>query len=232
MIKETFGPFLLEESCFNPVEILLDAGVAADNLHLLTISRDPIETASSWMRINKEIGAGADSSALKPLTIAYRNTVRLAAYAKDHNIAHTPFVYELLRDHDAAQIYTRLAAQLNISPSGKGEDWRALPPVEAPSELIKYVDQGRRYDAPDLHTKLNQSLGLTYYSKSVDELMQYLDASHLSFLTDEGAFDDYRAHQRMSAAAFGLPIRDLRSAILLGNTPLLPPTSGSRQEFS
>jgi hypothetical protein len=185
-------------------------------------------TASSWMRINKESGAGADSSALKPLTIAYRNTVRLAAYAKEHGIAHTPFVYELLRDHNAAQIYTRLAAQLNIAPSAKGGDWRGLPPVEAPSELIKYVEQGRRYNAPDLHTKLNQSFGLTYYSKSVDELMQYLDASHVSFLTDEGTFDDYRTHQRMSAAAFGLPVRDLRSAILLGNTPLLPPTSGSR----
>ncbi|MEZ4609347.1 MAG: hypothetical protein R2838_03660 [Caldilineaceae bacterium] len=207
MLKDTFGPFSVEESCFNPIEILLEAGATADNLHLLTVSRDPVATACSWIRINKQVGADASAAALAYLAMGYRNLLRLAAYATDHHVAHTPFAYELLRDHDPALIRTLLASRLGISQPVKGMNWRDLPPVESANHLIKYVEQGRRYNVPDLHSKLNRSAGLVYYSKSTDELAQYLDASHISALTDEGVFECHRAHQSMSSAAFGLSIR-------------------------
>lgn len=206
MLKETFGPFAYEETCFNPIEILLEAGVVAGNIHLVTLTREPTVTASSWIRINRSVGESTDAAALSWLAKGYHNVLNLAEFAESLGINHTPLVYELLRDHDPEVVRSRLFARLRIAQPPGRMRWDALSPIESDGDQIKFCEQGRRYFVPELHTRLNESVGLTYFGKSAAEIAQYVDDGHIAILAAEGAFERYQMHKTLSMAAFNLPV--------------------------
>ena len=47
-IKETLGPFTEAEARFDPLSLLLDAGISAERVTLLVLGRLPLESWASW----------------------------------------------------------------------------------------------------------------------------------------------------------------------------------------
>jgi hypothetical protein len=207
MLKETLGPFPGAETCFNPIEILMEAGVAKENIHLLTITREPISTACSWLGIGDQ-RAERRVNSIGNLVRCYENIIRLIAYTEEHAISHTPYVYELLRDHDPEVVRRLLLDELGIAYTEDRVNWSELPPVEMPTRFNKFIGEDENYHDIGLHTKLNRSSGLTYYGKSINELTKYVDDSLLSLLINGGAFCFYHTHKEMCSERFGLPIKD------------------------
>lgn len=207
MLKETLGPFPGEETCFNPIEILMEAGVAKENIHLLTITREPISTACSWLGIGDQ-RAERRVNSIGNLVRCYENIIRLIAYTEEHAISHTPYVYELLRDNDPEVVRRLLLDELGIAYTEDRVNWSELPSVEMPTRFNKFIGEDENYLDIGLHTKLNQSSGLTYYGKSINELTKYVDDSLLSLLINGGVFCFYHTHKEMCSARFGLPIKD------------------------
>jgi hypothetical protein len=50
VIKETVGPYVLPECCFNPLHVLLEAGYPIEPLKVVLLERDPHATFDSWLR--------------------------------------------------------------------------------------------------------------------------------------------------------------------------------------
>lgn len=217
MIKETLGGMTEEEIWYNPIEILLEAGVAKTNIHLITVMREPIPVACSLIR-NRTIDlirsrtidrSSFDAKAhlisfVEQYARGYEGITRLIAYANEYEIEHTPFVYELLRDQDPEVIRKRLLDRVGVTHTKAKMNWSNLPPIETSTKLSKFTSQWGTNDGSNLFITLNRSNGLTYFDEPADELTKYVTDSELSALRRSGAFDIHHTYREMCYAFWGL----------------------------
>lgn len=217
MIKETMGGMTEPEIWYNPIEILLEAGVAKANIHLITVMREPISVACSLIR-NRTIDLMRNGT-INPVSLdakanmvsfvekyarGYESTIRLIAYAKEYQIEYTPFIYELLRDQDPEVIRKRLLDRVGVAYTKAKMNWSNLPPIETSTKLSKFTSQWDTNDGSNLFITLNRSNGLTYFDEPADELTKYVTDSELSALKRSGAFDIYHTYREMCYAFWGL----------------------------
>jgi hypothetical protein len=47
--KETAGPYVVAESLFNPLRLLVEAGYPAERLHVIMLDREPASSLASWL---------------------------------------------------------------------------------------------------------------------------------------------------------------------------------------
>jgi hypothetical protein len=102
-IKETFGPS--EEENFDPIAVLLRAGIPAENITWFTLLRDPAATYSSYLEVvdahmSPELFATQQAHALG----IFRR------YASHSDITMVPFAYDLLRLGEMPVLTTLLDA--------------------------------------------------------------------------------------------------------------------------
>lgn len=225
MIKETVGGMTEEEIWYNPIEILLEAGVAKTNIYLITVMREPIPAACSLIR-NRTIDlirsrtidrSSFDAKAhlirfVEQYARGYESIARLIAYANQYEIEHTPFVHELLRDQDPEVIRKQLLNRVGIAYTKNKMNWSDLPPIETSTQFSKFTSQWDSNDGSNLFTNLNSSNGLTYYAEPEDELTKYVTESELSVIRRSGAFDFYQTYREMCYAFWeALNRHDLRA---------------------
>lgn len=208
MIKETLGGMTEEEIWYNPIEILLEAGVAKTNIYLITVMREPIPAACSLIR-NRTIDLirnhtidrySFDAKAhlirfVENYARGYESITRLIAYANKYEIEHTPFVYELLRDQDPEVIRKQLLNRAGIAYTKNKMNWSGLLPIEISTQFSKFTIQWDSNDGSNLFTNLNRSNGLTYYTEPEDELTKYVTEIELSAIRQSGAFKFYQIYR-------------------------------------
>lgn len=210
MIKETLGGMTDEEIWYNPLEILLEAGVAKGNIHLITVMREPMSVACSLVR-NRTIDlmqnptldlSSLDTQAYMVGFVAkyasgYESTLRLITYAREYEIAYTPFVHELLRDQDPEVIRKHLLDRVGIAYTKEKMNWRELPPIETSTKFSKFTSQWDSNDGSGLFTTLNRSTGLTYFAEPAAELTKYVTDRERFALRQSGAFDFYQTYSEL-----------------------------------
>src|ERR1700761_7723904 len=91
--KETIGPYVLAESLFNPLRLLIEAGYPRHRLHLIQLDREPASALASWL--DKLISRAPENTLLTHYVVAALSAARLASYAKQQGIPVTHYVYEL-----------------------------------------------------------------------------------------------------------------------------------------
>lgn len=88
-IKETIGPWRTEECEFDPLALLLAAGVPREKIRLAVILRDPVDTFSSWKD-------SFENTSLDKFFLAYLNCFFLHSRSLRDGIVSTKFVFEEL----------------------------------------------------------------------------------------------------------------------------------------
>src|SRR5579885_1277578 len=80
LIRETLGPYTLTEACFDPVTVLLKAGVPREKLRVIVMVREPLSTLTSWQEF---FSFNRDREILvNNFVHAYRTTQRIQQEAR------------------------------------------------------------------------------------------------------------------------------------------------------
>ncbi len=103
VIKETLGPWRMEESVMDPLALLLKAGVPKGKIILIPLLREPVEAYDSWLKY----AAGTDTKLF------------IAAFDTTNRLAGSEFVYRTGRKIKPAGKHQRRTSwsHMNLSCS-------------------------------------------------------------------------------------------------------------------
>jgi hypothetical protein len=93
VIKETAGPYVFPECCFNPLKVLLEAGYPAERLKVVFLERDPCLTFDSWLRHWSE--RCLPEALLTNFALASLNVQHVEGFAIDAQVERHHFAYDL-----------------------------------------------------------------------------------------------------------------------------------------
>lgn len=210
-IKETLGPYTREESTIDPLEILLLAGVPEEKITLITMMRNPINTACSWL---EQFAFGADKpTLLDNLCAAYDTASQIHDRSGEVGINEYPFVYEALRDNDPALVIERLFNILGLPFDEKSLlGWEHLPPMGSEESGIWFAKEPAQYTSVHghlFHEKVETSTSLGYFPKSAEEISRSIDDRDVSILLESGAFDIYDRVRRECGTRLDITIDEV-----------------------
>ena len=93
VLKETFGPYFLREVDYDPIKVLLEKGVAPEDLHVVALFRRPEECLVSWLNTFRR-----DDLNLPLLSASYRAVYDDCAKAQAQGVSVSSLRYESLAD--------------------------------------------------------------------------------------------------------------------------------------
>ncbi|MEZ2145726.1 sulfotransferase family protein [Bradyrhizobium sp. DN5] len=204
--KETIGPYVLAESLFNPLKLLIDAGYPRHRLHLIALDREPASALASWLE--KLISRAPESTLLAHYVVAALSAVRVAGYARQQGVPVTHYVYEVSKE--AVSSVRVLFDRLGISGSfteNAVTSWREPGQEQANNARVIFPSEAAIYKVPNLHTS---DSAYRYQRRATTSLSQ----AQLDVLERCGVNDAYRAS--VAACVRDLDLNAATSAHLFG----------------
>ncbi|MBM3144175.1 MAG: hypothetical protein FJ010_04230 [Chloroflexi bacterium] len=206
-VKETLGPFLRDESLFNPVKIFLLVGVPEEKLHLLVLTRDPYATATSWIEQFSQFETR--ENLVDTCLLCYESIDETKQFAISAGVRTTTLAYDVWRDNDPTVIGERLFRRLErpFSPAIVS-GWQPLPLLEAERKKIFSLPQPDFFNRnhASYYEKVNQSAGITYFSKPDDVICSYLSPIYLDRIARSRALQIHREFIRATEADLDIKI--------------------------
>ncbi|SDG99668.1 hypothetical protein SAMN05216338_1004230 [Bradyrhizobium sp. Rc2d] len=205
--KETIGPYVLAESLFNPLKLLIDAGYPRHRLHLIALDREPASALASWLE--KLISRAPGSTLLAHYVVAALSAVRVAGYARQQGVPVTHYVYEVSKE--AVSSVRVLFDRLGISGSfteNAVTSWREPGQEQANNARVIFPSEAAIYKVPNLHTS---DSAYRYQRRATTSLSQ----AQLDVLERCGVNDAYRAS--VAACVRDLDLNAATSAHLFGD---------------
>jgi hypothetical protein len=194
--KETAGPYVLAESLFNPLQLLIEAGYPPSRLHLIMLDREPASALASWL--DKLGGCVSDQMLLQNYVVAALNAPRIESFAERHGIAVTHYVYEASKEavQSVRTLFERLGLADCFSEHGV-TDWRQTGKLKSNSSRISFGQEPAIYDLKNLH---GSDTAYRFHARRTDSLSQAQRAT----LERCGVNEIYRASVRGCVRDLGL----------------------------
>lgn len=157
-IKESIGAITQKESSYNPVELLLEAGVPQSGIKVIINIRDPLPTYISW---GKKYGSKCSSTELLNNFIsAYNTTFNIYTYAKKSGVNTTVFNYELFKDTNPEVAIEKLLSDVNVNvQKNTTKNW--VPP-DSPRSKIHFMKTNPLLSGEDRTDKFNNTSEIKY----------------------------------------------------------------------
>lgn len=160
-IKETLGPFTETEAMFNPLSLLLAAGVPAERLTLLVMGRSPLETWASWLHWWTE------RTDIQLFIDAYHQTETIHRQAQQLGMATTTLVYEAFRDNAAATVMQRLCQRLGIPYNAVAVDgWQNLSRLGEQDSNVSIPQMPEAFKTRHIRQRVEEGSRLSYFSRA------------------------------------------------------------------
>lgn len=184
MLKEALGPYTKLECAFNPMRVLLGAGLPPKNLYLVIMGRSPVKTWASW----KALWGDATNPAL--FAKAYQTTEQIRSEGKKRGIHTTCVCYEIFKDNKEEVMVKRLFHRLGLTchPCAlKG--WSKLPTFGTPGSNIVFPHEPEPFSMPDGLVKVIQAEQFSYLPG--DHYIDYIEEADKTTIAKNGLFDIY-----------------------------------------
>jgi hypothetical protein len=194
--KETIGPYMLAESLFNPLQLLIEAGYPRHRLHLIVLDREPASALASWL--DKLVSRAPESTLLQHYVIAALSAVRVASYARRQGVPVTHYVYEVSKE--AISSVRVLFDRLGLSSSFTENvvtSWREPGQVQVNNARVIFPSEATIYKVPNLHTS---DSAYRYQHRATASLSE----THLDILERCGVNEAYRASVAACVRDLGL----------------------------
>jgi len=190
-IKETIGPYTSEESTFNPLEVLLEAGVDPENITVILNIREALATACSWIQ---QFAFNADPDVMVDNVVrAYSTVEEIYEQAQDLDIKCTVFDNRVLQGNSAEDVLDGFFGNLGMVYDRKIlSDWTELPKMGDPKSRVRFAEEPELYMSKGFHKKALTAHGLTYFPKKMSTIAEMLDDGQVQKLMDGGVFDIYK----------------------------------------
>ena len=178
-LKETLGPYTGAEAQFNPLDVLLSAGLPPEKLHVLIVGRAPFSTWASWYE-----WWGAVTS-VDTFILAYDTTERIRRQGHSQEIPVTTCVYEAIRDNGPETVVRNLFQRLDVPYSAIAVGgWDRMPRFGAPGSNIVLPEEPPIFITPNIHENVARSNRLAYRSR--DGCIRGLKEQDVSRIIDAG----------------------------------------------
>lgn len=194
--KETIGPYVVAESLFNPLRMLIEAGYPQDRLHLIMLDREPASALASWLE--KLISRAPESTLLQHYVIAALSAVRVASYAKQQGVPVTHYVYEVSKEATSSVrvLFDRLGLSDSFTETAV-TSWREPGQAQVNNARVIFPSESTIYKVPNLHTS---DSAYRYQRRSTTSLSK----TQLDILERCGVNDAYRASVTACVRDLGL----------------------------
>jgi hypothetical protein len=205
--KETIGPYVLAESLFNPLKLLIDAGYPRNRLHLIALDREPASSLASWLE--KLISRAPENTLLAHYVVAALSAARVASYAEQQGVPVTHYVYEVSKE--AISSVRVLFNRLGISGSFTEDavtSWREPGREQGNNARVIFPSEAAIYKVPNLHTS---DTAYRYQRRATASLSQ----AQLDIIERCGVNDAYRVS--VAACIRDLDLNAATSAHLFGD---------------
>ena len=198
-LKETLGPYTLAEARFNPLEVLLNAGIPRERLKVFIVGRNPIDTWASWFSWWKSV------TNLDILIQAYRTVENIRVQAQAEGLLATTFLYDILQDHNTETAIQILFSKLDIPFTPVAvRGWKDLPAFGQPGSNVFLPEEPPAFDIPDLHKQVEKSNQLAYYNRARELCISHPDAC--DYLRQSDIFEIYERWHTACENDFGIKI--------------------------
>ncbi|HSA84467.1 MAG TPA: hypothetical protein VLF20_06320 [Patescibacteria group bacterium] len=209
-LKETIG-YNKEDSQFNPLQILLAAGVPAEKITVFVSMREPIATVTSWLE-QFSFNGTTKNELVKNAIIAYKTVDAIVTEARTLHIKVIVNVYESLRDAPANDIYQMIFRKLNLPFSEMSvKNWHLLPPLTNPQSGITFPVEPENFQhTPDhpIHSVVAISHEPKYRKKSIKKIDNELTPQQVKMLTKSNIFNIYDIYRKEASQTLEIPIRE------------------------
>ncbi len=204
--KEMAGPYLVVETIFNPLEMMVASGYPVQKLHLLVLDRDPYASLASWVaRWSDRVSRArlVEHFALSSLQIR-----RMRSYARANGIAVTHYVYEASRRPTEAieALFRRLGISQHFHP-GVVRDWNERGALDSKQSGISFPEEPPIYVVPGLHSSEKQysykARDTGNLSEAERQLVPELGLPELYREIVAACIQDLGFNQSLSAEMFG-----------------------------
>ncbi|MEH2586237.1 sulfotransferase family protein [Bradyrhizobium sp. AZCC 1721] len=194
--KETIGPYVLAESLFNPLQLLIEAGYPQARLHLIMLDREPASALASWLE--KLISRAPESTLLQHYVIAALSAVRVESYAKRQGVPVTHYVYEVSKEaiSSVRVLFDRLGLSSSFTENAV-TSWREPGQVQVNNARVIFPSEATIYKVPNLHTS---DSAYRYQCRATASLSE----AQLDILERCGVNDAYRASVAACVRDLGL----------------------------
>jgi hypothetical protein len=160
-LKETLGPYTLAEAQFNPLDVLLKAGVSPENLKVFIVGRSPLETWISWASWWRP------ATSIDIFIHAYQTTDAIRQQAHEAGLLAATFVYDAIRDVGAEAAIQRLFEKLDLSFAPIAvRGWQNLPPFGDAGSNVFLPEEPPVFEVPNLHANVEKADNLSHYQRS------------------------------------------------------------------
>jgi hypothetical protein len=205
--KETIGPYVLAESLFNPMQLLIEAGYPQHRLHLIMLDREPASSLASWL--DKLLCRAPENTLVQHYIVAALSAARVASYARQQGVPVTHYVYEVSKDavSSVRVLFDRLGLSSSFAENAV-TSWRETGQVQANNARVIFPSEATIYKVPNLHTS---DSAYRYQDRATASLSQ----SQLDILERCGVNDIYRAS--VAACVRDLGLNAATSARLFGD---------------
>lgn len=149
--KETIGPYVLAESMFNPLQLLIEAGYPRNWLHLIMLDREPASALASWL--DKLISRAPGPTLLRHYVIAALSAARVASYVSQQGVPVTHYVYEVSKEpvSSVRVLFDRLGLSSSFTENAV-TSWREPGQAQANNARVIFPNEATIYKVPNLHT--------------------------------------------------------------------------------
>ncbi|AVL51720.1 sulfotransferase family protein [Roseobacter denitrificans] len=153
-MKETFGPFHLEETTYDPLSELLATNLSADRIALVVLLRDPAAVWASWryywaQRTSYEVFAQAWAACQRSVQRA--SMARVPAYALS---------YDDLCRNPAFELSALFAAIGREFPSDALKGWDRKPGFGAAGSGVMLPNEPQAFLTPKAHEPVIRATGI------------------------------------------------------------------------
>jgi hypothetical protein len=153
--KEMAGPYLVAETIFNPLNMMIAAGYPPEKLHLLVLDREPYASLASW--IARWSDRVPRARLIQHFALSSLQIRRMRSYARANGIAVTHYVYEASRRPMEAieALFRRLDISQHFHP-GVVRDWNERGALASKQSGISFPEEPPIYVVPGLHSSEKQ----------------------------------------------------------------------------
>lgn len=205
--KETIGPYVLAESLFNPLQLLIEAGYPPHRMHLIMLDREPASSLASWLE--KLISRAPASTLLAHYVVAALSAGRVAGYAGQQGVPVTHYVYEVSKEALASVrvLFDRLGLSGSFTENAV-TSWREPGHAQVNNARVIFPSEATIYKVPNLHTS---DSAYRYQRRATTSLSD----AELDVLERCGVNDAYRTS--VAACVRDLGLTTATSARLFGD---------------
>ena len=149
--KETIGPYVLAESLFNPLQLLIEAGYPPHRMRLVMLDREPASALASWL--DKLSCRASEETLLEHYVVAALSAARVASYAERQGIPVTHYVYEVSKEavSSVRVLYDRLGLSRSFTEDAV-TSWRKPGQAQMDNARVIFPSEATIYKVPNLHT--------------------------------------------------------------------------------